>query len=100
MEFRPEWLCSGRELALYEPFRLLQLPNEGWNHFAIGLYGARIWFGCIGKHYLVKLRQSVIWNHRKHVMLDVVIHVPIKKAKNGIHIYGSRVEPVIENILR
>ncbi len=41
----------------------------------------------------------MVGHHRKHMMLDMVIHVPVQETDDGIHIRRARVQPVIQHIL-
>ena len=47
----------------------------------------------------MKLWQGVEGHQRKHVMLDVVVHVPVQKPVNWVHIYRAAVQPVVEDVL-
>ena len=48
---------------------------------------------------LVQPGQRVIRHQRKHVVLDVVVHVPVEIADDRIHVHGAAVEPMIEHVL-
>jgi hypothetical protein len=42
----------------------------------------------------------MIRNQREHVVLDVVIHVPVKVSVDAIHVDRSTIQPMVEDILR
>ena len=49
-------------------------------------------------HDLVELRKIVIRNEREHVVLHMVVHVPIQKSMDRIHINSPAVHAVVEHI--
>ena len=51
-------------------------------------------------HDRMQLRQRVIRHQREHVVLDVVVHVPVEKPVDRIHVHRAAVEPMIEHVLR
>ena len=58
-----------------------------------------IWFGQIMLNQLMQSRKIIIGNHRKHMMLDVIIHIPIYKSTEGVHIYCPSVQPMVKYII-
>ena len=50
-------------------------------------------------NYLMQFGQPMIWHHREHVMLDVVIHVPINETADPIHINCATVQAVVDDII-
>ena len=43
-------------------------------------------------------RQRVIGHHGKHVMFNVVVHVPVYEAQYGVHVNRAAIEAVVQNI--
>jgi hypothetical protein len=48
---------------------------------------------------LVQLRQPVVRDHREHVVLDVVVHVPVQEPVDHAHLHRAGVQPVVEHVL-
>ncbi len=46
----------------------------------------------------MKSRECVVWNHRKHVVFHVIVHVPVEKTKDGVHVNSARVMAMIKDI--
>ena len=47
----------------------------------------------------VQLRQAVIGHHGKHMMFDMIVHVPVNKPADPVHIYGAAVKSVIGHVV-
>ena len=75
------------------------LLENGRNDFTPGGKKARIGRGTVVLDGGMQLRQGVIGHQRKHVVLDVVVHVPVQIAVDPAHIHGAAVETVIEHVL-
>ena len=48
----------------------------------------------------MQLLERMVRNQREHVVLDVVIHVPVKVSVDAIHVDRSTIQPMVEDILR
>ena len=59
--------------------------------------GIGVW--QVALNVLMKVRQCVKRNHRKHMVFNVVIHVEVEKTKNPIQPYRARIEAVIAHVL-
>ena len=42
--------------------------------------------------------KCVVWHHREHVVFYMIIHIPIEKAKDGIHVDGAGVMAMVQNV--
>ena len=47
----------------------------------------------------MQLGQPVIGNQREHVVFHVEVHVPVEKPIDDIHLNGTAIQPVVEDIL-
>ena len=56
-------------------------------------------FRAIAFHHFMKFWQGMIRNQGEHVMLDMVVHVPIKEAVHRIHQDRPTIQAVIEDVL-
>ena len=79
--------------------RIVRLFHQGRNDFGVSGEGASIRRRHVGLHRFVQLRQSMKWNHREHVVFDVIVHVPVKKAEHRIHHHRAAVPAMVEHIL-
>jgi hypothetical protein len=48
----------------------------------------------------MQLWQRMVWHQRKHVVLDMVIHVPVEEPVDRIHVYRAAVEAMVEDVFR
>ena len=58
-----------------------------------------IWFGQIMLNQLMQPRKIIIWNHGKHMMLYVIIHIPIYKPTERVHINCPSVQSMVKYII-
>ena len=80
-----QMLCSpSGNLAEQKVVRILRLPDQDRNNFPEGVNQAGVGVRQVAPDAFMKLWKRVKWNHRKHVMFNVVIHVEVEKTKNRI----------------
>ena len=79
---------------------VFHLTQNGRNNFAPRLNQTHIRLGHVSLDHFVQLRQRVIRHERKHVMLDMIIHVPIKKTIDWIHVNRPAIQAMVEDIFR
>ena len=46
----------------------------------------------------VEFGQGVIGDQRKHVVFEVVVHVPVEVAVDGVHIDGAAVKAMVKDV--
>ena len=79
--------------------RVLDLPENRGNDFPPGGKKARIRCGAIVLHGRVQLGQRMIRHQGKHMVFHVVIHVRVQIPVDWIHVHGSAVQSVVEDVL-
>ena len=90
----------GRQFAFHKIAGVLHLAKHGGDDLTPRIEEAAVGRGHVLLHHLVKSRQVVIWYQRKHVVFDMVVHVPIQEAIDRVHVNRAAVHAVIEHILR
>src|ERR1700686_4491009 len=96
-KFRPSRL---RKLAQNEISSVFRLPDQRWNDFFECLDQTGIRVRHLALNPVMQFWQRVKWDHGEKMMLDVVIHVEVKKSESRIHVYGARIQTVIAYIFR
>ena len=74
------------------------MAEDGGDDFAPGLAQAAVGRGHVGFDEFVQFGQGVIGHQRKHVVLDVVVHVPIQVAVDRVHVDRAAIEAVVEHV--
>ena len=86
------------ENALHKIAGVFDLTQNGGDDLAPRMEDAAVGSRHVGLHDLVELRQVVIRHQREHVVLHMVVHVPIQKPVDRIHVNRPAVHAVVEHI--
>src|SRR5579863_5576551 len=75
------------------------LAENGGDDLAPRAQKTTIGGGTVILNELVQFGQRMVRHQGEHVMFDVIIHVPVKVPVQRIHVDGSGVETMVENVL-
>ena len=99
MEIFAVRLCRRRQIPADKVVLIADLPREGRPHFDKTRSNRRRWRRQVVLDQRVQAGQGVERNHRKHVMLDMVVHVPIDEPRHRIHQHRARIQPMIGDVV-
>jgi hypothetical protein len=91
------WL---RQFPFHMISRIFHLFEHGWKYLSPRRQETRIRLRAVTLDGVMEPGQRMIGHQGKHVVLDVVVHVPVKEAVNRIHVHRPAVETVVQNVLR
>lgn len=70
-------------------FGIAALPPENWDDLAVPVPERRCGGRQIMADHFVQSWQLVVGNHREHVMLDMIVHVPVNEPADRVEQYRS-----------
>src|ERR1700759_687856 len=85
MKILPVGLGRWRQFALDEIVFVPQLSQEGRNHLTITGHDGRVGRREVVLDQIMQFGQRMVGNHWKHMMLDVIVHIPIYETTDRIH---------------